>query len=225
MADPITEIKFSRPGVVVESSGPVVTATRPPSRSSTATVEVLAPNLLRTSRMVLRPMRAADRSEYLRVLARSREHLAPWMSLHREGESDSELFERQLLMGRLGDERGAAWRRVGMLEDGRLAGFFNLNSISRGLTFEADANWWVPADLAGVGLGTEGVLAMMDFALQESPKGLSLHRVQAAIAPGNIPSIKLASRVGMRKVEAAQVNVRIGGSWENHDLWARSVLG
>jgi len=173
--------------------------------------------------MVLRPLRASDRAEYLRVLSLSREHLGRWMNLYRDSETDVELFERQLMMCRVGDERGVAWRRVGMMEDGRLAGFFNLNSITRGMTFEADANWWVAADVKGVGLGTEGVLAMLDHALADAPVGLGLHRVQAAIAPENTPSTRLAHRVGMKFQYSTQVNVKIGGKWEEHNLWERGV--
>ncbi len=224
MAIGFTEIKLPRTSKASLEGQSVATAisagvaSRPPTL-----VEVLAPNLMRTSRMMLRPLRASDRAEYLRVLNLSREHLGSWMNLHRDGETDHDLFERQLTMCQVGDSRGAAWRRVGMMEDGRLAGFFNLNSITRGLTFEADANWWVAADVKGVGLGSEGALAMVDHALLESPSGLGLHRVQAAIASLNVPSVRLAQRLGMKRVEAAQVNVKIGGSWERHDLWERGV--
>ena len=76
-----------------------------------------------------------------------------------------------------------------------------------------------------MGLGTEGALALLDHALSELPQGLGLHRVQAAIASKNIASVKLASRIGMKKLDSAKVNVRIGGAWEQHDLWVRSVLG
>jgi len=226
MAEPIREIKLPRPLVVVGGPSSVATTiagTAPHTARPGTPVEVLAPNPLRTSRMVLRPLRADDRREFLRVVRISRDHLQKWMALHRENESDEALFDRQLEMCRAGDDRGLAWRRVGMLEDGRIGGFFNLNSISRAFTVEADANWWVSADVARIGLGTEGALAMLDHAFSESG-GLGLHRVQAAIAPGNTASARLAARIGMRKTESAQVNVMIGGAWERHDLWARTCM-
>jgi len=187
-------------------------------------VEVFAPGLILTPRMTLRPLREGDRAEYLRTIAASRRHLQPCSCLHREDESDEQLFTRQLEMSRAGDQHGTAWRRVGVLSDGQIAGAFSLNSIARGLTFEADANWWVSADHAGKGLGQEGVQAMLDFAFGELPSGLGLHRIHAAIMPTNLPSIRLAQRVGLHKQPGARASIRIGGKWELHDLYARSVV-
>lgn len=187
-------------------------------------VEVHAPGLVRTARMVLRPLREGDRAEFLRVLSISREHLARFSSLHRDGESDAQLFTRQLEMCRVGDERGTAWRRVGILDGGRIAGCFNLNTITRGLTFEADANWWMSADAVGQGLGTEGVAAMLDYALADLPSGLGLHKVQAAIMPSNSASLRLARHVGLRRQPTEKVSIRIGDRWELHEMYSRSVL-
>ncbi|HYE61178.1 MAG TPA: GNAT family protein [Phycisphaerales bacterium] len=187
-------------------------------------VEVHAPGLVRTARMVLRPLRESDKGEFLRVLSLSRQHLHKFSCLHREGESDAQLFARQLEMCRVGDERGTAWRRVGVLDGGRIAGCFNLNAITRGLTFEADANWWVSADVSGQGLGTEGVAAMIDYALADLPSGLGLHKVQAAIMPGNAASIRLARHVGLRRQASEKVSIRIGDRWELHEVYSRSVL-
>jgi ribosomal-protein-alanine N-acetyltransferase len=185
-------------------------------------VEVFAPGLLRTTRLTLRPLRESDRFEFLRVINISREHLKPCSCLHREGESDEQLFERQLEMCRAGDEHGTAWRRVGVLDDGRIAGVFNLNAITRGLSFEADANWWISADQLRQGLATEGVQAMLDFALADMPQGLGLHRVSAAIMPSNLASILMSKRVGFKKQSTARVSIKLGDRWELHELYERS---
>jgi [ribosomal protein S5]-alanine N-acetyltransferase len=204
------------------------------SRSSRATlpfapqafrpVEVHAPGLVRTARMVLRPLRESDRAEYIRILNLSREHLQKFSSLHRDGESDAALFARHLEICRVGDERGTACRRVGVLDGGRIAGCFNLNGITRGLTFEADANWWLAADSTGKGLAAEGVAAMLDYALAELPAGLGLHKVHAAIMPSNTASIRLAERVGLLRQPHEKVSIRIGDRWEFHEVYSRSVL-
>jgi ribosomal-protein-alanine N-acetyltransferase len=174
--------------------------------------------------MVLRPLRESDRAEYIRILALSRQHLSRHSCLHREGESDAALFARHLEVCRVGDERGTAWRRVGVLDEGRIAGCFNLNSIARGLTFEADANWWLSADAVGLGLGYEGVAAMLDYALADLPSGLGLHKVHAAIMPSNMASIRLAERVGLSRQSTGKVSIKIGERWEFHEVYSRSVL-
>jgi len=65
---------------------------------------------------------------------------------------------------------------------------------------------------------------MLDFALSDMPAGLGLHRVQAAIMPGNTASIRLSSRVGLIRQPTAKVSIRIGERWEFHEMYARSVL-
>jgi ribosomal-protein-alanine N-acetyltransferase len=174
--------------------------------------------------MILRPLRESDRFEFLRVVNISREHLRPFSVLHREGETDEQLFERQLNLCREGDDKGAAWRRIGVLEDGHIAGAFNLNAISRGLTLDADANWWISADQLRAGLAAEGVQAMIDFAFTDLPKGLGLDRIHAAIMPTNAASIRLAATVGLLRQPNSKVSIRLGDRWEFHEIYTRTVL-
>jgi ribosomal-protein-alanine N-acetyltransferase len=190
---------------------------------SVVVVEHFATDLLRTQRLTLRPLRESDRGEFLRVIGISCGHLAPFSRLHREGEADDQLFERQLRLCHEGDQRGAAWRRIATLDDGRIAGAFNLNAITRGISFEADANCWISADQTRRGLATEGLLAMLDHALADLPRGLGLHRVNAAIMPADVASIRLAARAGLRKQSSSKVSIRLGDRWELHEIYERSA--
>jgi ribosomal-protein-alanine N-acetyltransferase len=205
------------------SGGGVATAMK--SSTRTKAVEVLAPNILRTQRLVLRPLRASDRDQFLHMVDVSRAQLERWVRPHREGESDVALFERQLKMCEEGDRRGLAFRRVAMLDDGRLAGCFNLNSISRGIICEADFTWWMSSELTGAGLATEAAEAMIEFALLAHPNGLGLHRIQAAIHPSNARSIKMASKLRLKKQDGATVSILMDEQWEAHELYSRTITG
>ena len=182
-------------------------------------VEVDSNSMLRTARLVLRPLRASDRDEFVRVIALSRAHLDEWMPLHEPDESDDDLFARQLRLTEQGDANRSAWRRIGILDDGRIAGAFNLTRIDRGLTAEADANAWVSAECAGTGLGVEGVQAMIDYAMADLPVGLGLHRVTVGIRPGHAVSERLATRVGFTRQPKLRSFLKVGGEWINHDIW------
>jgi ribosomal-protein-alanine N-acetyltransferase len=186
-------------------------------------VEVLPPGLLRTARMVLRPLRESDRAEFIRTIQSSADHLRACSGLFIPGEAPDLMFSRQLSLCSAGDEHGTAWRRIGMLESGRIVGSFNLNSISRGLELEADANWWIAKEFCGQGFGQEGVQAMLDHALADLPMGLGLHRVSAAIMPSNLASVNLAQKVGFLRQPSARVSIRLGERWEFHEVYARSV--
>jgi len=205
-----------------------MTAARPDLIDASATlglerpVEVDSASMLRTARLVLRPLRASDRDEFIRVVSASREHLDAWMPLHEPDESDGDLFDRQLRLTQQGDATRTAWRRIAVLDDGRIAGAFNLTRIDRGLTAEADANAWVAADCAGQGLGVEGLQAMIDHALADLPVGLGLHRVTVGIRPGHSVSERLAARVGFVRHPKLRSFLKVGGEWINHDIWVIS---
>ncbi|MCL4742431.1 MAG: GNAT family N-acetyltransferase [Phycisphaerales bacterium] len=183
-------------------------------------------SLLRTARLTLRPLREIDRDEYLRVVRASREHLDRFSPLHRPGESDDDLFLRQLDLTETGDRNGTGWRRVGLLDDGRIAGAFNLNAIRRGLCLEADANWWVAVDCVRLGLASEGVRAMLDYAFMDLPRGLGLHRVFAGIQPENEASLRMAARLGFVRVGGGVSSyLHAGGRWERHDVFVADAVG
>lgn len=182
-------------------------------------VEVDSYSMLRTARLVLRPLRASDHDEFIRVIAASRSHLDEWMPLHEPDESDDDLFARQLRLTEDGDKGRSAWRRIGILDDGRIAGAFNLTRIDRGLTAEADANAWITAECAGMGLGVEGLHAMIDHAMADLPMGLGLHRVTVGIRPGHTVSERLATRVGFTRQPKLRSFLKVGGEWINHDVW------
>lgn len=176
----------------------------------------------RPSRITLRTLLEADREQYLESVRVSRAALDRWAPLHRPGESDDDLFRRQLALTESGQTRANAYRRVAWYED-RIAGGFNLTSITRGLQYEADVNWWVRSDLTRLGLGSEGLALLMTAAFTALPEGLGLNRVCASIRPDNLWSMRLAERGGFRRVHAERRSVMVGGQWETHDVYEMTV--
>lgn len=174
--------------------------------------------------MLLRPLTAADEAAYLEAVLSSREELLAKMPMHKDGETDAQLFARQLAI--VGNEQaaGQCFRCVGVLDDGRIAGAFNLNAISRGLEWQADITWWVATPLAGRGLATEGVAALIAHALADLPTGLGLHQVHAWITRDNPASVRVAEKVGLIKRPASESYLDTGSRWAVHDKYSRSVM-
>lgn len=185
-----------------------------------APVEVEPFGLVRSARLTLRPLGETDRAEFLRVTSLSREHLRRCSELHHPGEDDDAMFSRQLRLTREGDAHGTAWRRGGFLADGRLAGCFNVNTITRGLSWEGHLNWWVSAEEAGKGLGTEGLLAMIDFCAADLPRGLGLHMLRAGVMECNEVSLKQVRRAGF-VASGERTRLAVGGRWELHEMFER----
>lgn len=182
-------------------------------------VEVAPPGSLRTERLVLRPLAEADREEFCRVVRESREHLARFSGLHMPGESDGDLFARQLSLTGEGDASQRACRRVAVTPEGRIVGAFNLNAIRRGLAWEADTNWWLAPSAVGCGLATEALSGLLGHAFGDLPEGLGLHRVLAGIQGENTGSLRLAERLGFRRCGDERSYLHAGGKWDLHEMW------
>jgi [ribosomal protein S5]-alanine N-acetyltransferase len=162
--------------------------------------------------MELRVLREGDRAEFIRVMELSEALHRPWMPLRPAGATFDALFARQLLAM----EQGLAWKGVLVLDDGRIAGCFNLNEIVRGPFQCAYAGWSINSEVAGRGLATVGVRRLLDVAFG----GLGLHRVQANIIPRNAASVRVAEKVGFRLEGRALRYLQIAGVWEDHDMYA-----
>ena len=171
--------------------------------------------------MKLRPLREDDRVEFIRVHEVSWGFFEPWSPTLQQSETLDDLFTKQLRRTKDGLVSGRDVRLAGFLDNGQLGGIFNLNEIIRGDFQNAYAGWKVSVEVARTGIGTEGVLAILDVAFAEPPLGLGLNRVQANVIPHNIPSIRLAEKVGFRREGVAKRYLRIAGKWQDHVMFAK----
>jgi len=171
--------------------------------------------------MLLRLLEANDRVESIRVHNLSDDFYRPWMPTPPATETPDRLFEAQLARARNGWAAGTQLRMVGELDDGRLAGFFNLNEIVMGSFCCAYAGWRVNLELARQGYATEAVNGLLDLAFAAPPRGIGLHRVQANIIPTNEASIALASKCGFRREGLAVRYLEVGGRWQDHLMFAK----
>ena len=168
--------------------------------------------MVQTPRLLLRAIRPDDAQEACRVYALSAALHSPWNPARPDNDTWEALFDRSLQRHR----EGSSWRGVAVLADGRIGGFFGLNELVRGPFQNAYAGWAVNAELAGQGITTEGVRALLQIAFID----LGLHRVQANIIPRNRASMRVAEKAGFRQEGLALRYLKIAGVWEDHSMWA-----
>lgn len=184
--------------------------------------------VLRTRRLLIRPLVLADFTEYVRFRAVSAEHLRPWEPLP-PADKPAEEYARFVIeqaMARAAADQGArfvaVWCEDAQTTEGPIAGLFNLNNLVRGAFQNADAGWSVSAEHIGRGVASEGVHGLLTLAFAPPPRGLGLHRVQANIDPVNIRSLRVAEKCGFRREGLARRMLCINGEWR--DQWMHAKL-
>lgn len=175
-----------------------------------------------TPRLVLRPPRTGDVAEIRRLMRANHEHLRPWNPAPPIGDDPSSITEvsKTVLRHRRDWKHGSGY--VFMLAErgasSRLIGKIALNGIMRGAMYGAYLGYWIAEDVLSRGYATEGLRAVLDFAF--GPAGL--HRIQAAIMPRNVRSLRVIEKLGFRREGLAERYLQIAGKWEDHVLFART---
>ncbi len=175
-----------------------------------------------TARLLLRAPRAGDVAEIRRLMRANHEHLKPWNPAPPVGEDPSSITEvsKTVLRQRRDWKRGSGF--VLMVAERerpeRFVGKIALNGIMRGAMYGAYLGYWMAADHQGKGYVTEGITAALGLAF--GPAGL--HRIQAAIMPRNVASLRVIDKLGFRREGYAERYLQIAGKWEDHIIFART---
>jgi ribosomal-protein-alanine N-acetyltransferase len=100
--------------------------------------------------------------------------------------------------------------------EGRLAGQVTVDNIVRGALRSGSLGYWIDRAVAGRGMASLAVALVCDHAF--GPGGL--HRLQADIRPENLPSRRLAERLGFRHEGLLRRYLDIDGDWRDHLSYA-----
>jgi [ribosomal protein S5]-alanine N-acetyltransferase len=158
---------------------------------------------------MIRPPSAADCDSFIAAMRASRSPHAAWMTAPSTPAAFAALLER-------GHDESFEPMLVCLVEDGAIAGFFNISQIIRGPFQSAFLGYGAVAAHAGRGYMTEGLELVLRRAFTE----LGLHRLEANIQPGNAPSIALVKRCGFVREGFSERYLRIAGRWRDHERWA-----
>jgi ribosomal-protein-alanine N-acetyltransferase len=166
----------------------------------------------------VRAFQAGDLAERAALVAANHAHTAPWDPLRPAGWYSTEGQERELRLDLDSWLRGSgyAFAVLDRTAGDRMIGRMALSNVVRGPWLNATIGWWVAADAGNRGHATEAVTLLLRFAFEHA----GLHRVQPAIIPRNIRSVRVAEKVGFRLEGRALRYLSINGVWEDHDIYA-----
>ncbi len=166
--------------------------------------------VLETARLILRPLRAGDAHdmfEYAQDPALAR--LGMWdpydsfEACEQHIEHLIPLYEKRLMWWAI--EHRADKRLIGRVE---LAEWDPDNEHAE-LGYALNRNYW------GQGLMTEAVALAVDYGWTQ----LALHRLGATVLPENTASIRLLTRIGMKREGRLRDYRRLAGEWVDVDVY------
>jgi ribosomal-protein-alanine N-acetyltransferase len=199
--------------------------------------------IVRGRRVVLRSAAMNDYAAWAELRALSREHLRPWEPSWARDELSRSAFRRRvrhyqrearedlgyaflIFAAHDGGQETTAlarerWGVRALLDSAQaapsvLVGGITLSNVRRGVTQAASMGYWLGSTFVGRGLMSDAVNALLPFAFDV----LRLHRVEAAVLPHNLASIKVLERAGFEFEGLARRFLKINGVWEDHKTYA-----
>jgi ribosomal-protein-alanine N-acetyltransferase len=160
-------------------------------------------------RVLLRHPGEADQDELVAAARRSRDLHRPWVVAPRSAPAFQAWLDRQL-------DPGFCALLVCVRSGGAIAGVFNLSQIVRGPFCSAYLGYYALVGHERQGLMRDGLRLVLRHAFG----ALHLHRVEANVQPGNLPSIALLRSAGFVLEGYSKRYLKIGGRWRDHERWA-----
>ena len=103
--------------------------------------------------------------------------------------------------------------------DDVMVGQLTVSSITWGSARWAQMGYWIDEGHAGRGI----IPAAVAMACDHCFRVLRLHRVEIAIRPENVASLRVVEKLGFQRIGLARRYLHINGLWRDHELFALTV--
>lgn len=181
-------------------------------------VSELGPIPCRRGEVLLRPLIRSDGIRWRQLRLHDEAILRPWevtSALSWDERHDTGAWRRHRRELRSAEVRGEAIA-LAICVDDEFVGQVTVGGIQRGVLRSGWIGYWVATPWSGSGVATAAVALAVDFALSRG----GLHRVEATIAPANVASRTVVSRLGFRQEGLLERYLDVDGRWQDHLLFA-----
>lgn len=184
-------------------------------------VSALGPVPCRRGEVLLRPLIRSDGPRWRQLRLQDEPILRPWevsSAMTWDERHDGGAWRRHRRELRSAEVRGEAIA-LAICVDDEFVGQVTVGGIQRGVLRSGWIGYWVGTPWNGLGVATTAVALAVDFALSRG----GLHRVEATIAPANVASRKVVSRLGFRQEGLLERYLDVDGRWQDHLLFAMTA--
>jgi RimJ/RimL family protein N-acetyltransferase len=186
------------------------------------------PAELRTTRLFLRPWRAADADALRPILEANRAHLGPWIPARVAEPVPVPELARRLADFGANFAADREWRLAMLSRDGREifgeVGLFPRDATGRVPFAHADRaelGYWLRSDATGQGIVTEAARAVLGVAAAMP----AFSRIEIRCDGRNGPSVAVARRLGFHLAAPIAADAEQGaGSTEHSQTWISELL-
>ncbi len=172
---------------------------------------------LTAEHLYIRGYKSEDAPALLQLRLCNREFFRPFEPIRASSHYTIEA-QREFIDSAIRDfEAGTAYAfGVFLRETDELIGRVALSNVVRGAWENATLGYYIDQRQNGKGYMTCAIHLVLDFAFFHA----GLHRVQAAVMPRNLPSIRVLEKAGFRREGLSLRYLQINGAWEDHLIFA-----
>ncbi len=169
----------------------------------------------------LRPLRTFDQAAWHDLRRRNQAWTGPWDATRPPEASAAPLSFRQMVRFSNAEARAGRSLPWGITyePDGgrpRLVGQLTISGITYGSARWCSAGYWVDVAWAGHGIVPTALALAGDYCFGE----LLLHRLEVAIRPENIKSLRVVEKLGFRLEGERPAYLHVDHAWRDHLMFA-----
>jgi [ribosomal protein S5]-alanine N-acetyltransferase len=175
--------------------------------------------VLRHERIGLRPITRRDASRWAELRRTNLDWLGPWESTRPPDSSGHISGYRALTRDLVKQGRQGRSLPFVVTYDDVMVGQLTVSSITWGSARWAQMGYWIDQSYAGRGIIPTAVAMACDHCFNV----LKLHRIEIAIRPENVASLRVVEKLGFVNIGLAPRYLHINGMWRDHLLFALTV--
>ncbi len=171
---------------------------------------------LTNGRVGLRPITQRDASRWAQLRRDNAAWLGPWESTKPLEARGGSKGYRALTRGLIRQGRAGRTLPFVVTHDGdEMIGQLTVTGITWGSVRSAQLGYWIGEAHAGSGIMTTAVAMAVDHCLGT----MGLHRIEIAIRPENLASLRIVEKLGFTLIGLAPRYLHIDGRWCDHLLF------